>query len=1543
MIRAAMRLFVTVSAGLLASNAVAQTTTVFEEPVVLRDSFSGSIQFVSTTGTLRTSPNANEGGNACLVNQGGTDTRTIVGVPTNAGTEIESATLYWAGSHDAVGGGQVAPDFNVTFEGNAITADRQYLARLNSDLTGAVQDYDWFGGVTDVTTIVRNRVSPNGTYSFGGLTVEDGAPQCAVEGVLANWALVIVYSDPGEPNRVVNIFDGLMPFRARSIALNPSNFQTPPNPDGRFGVLTWEGDVGNSQTIGAFAETLQFEGATLTNAQNPTNNQFNSTMSGAGTATPGGSTVFGSDLDVYDISALLDPAGGQTDVTTTYTSGGDLVLLNLQITAIENITVTDLAIDKDDGGASFTVGSTGSYTIDVTNNGAGDVVDTITVTDTLPTGLTFAGFSGTNWSCGNSGQTVTCTAPALAAPNAGLSYPTLTIDVNVVTAPAGGPYVNTASVALPGGAATFDNIAANNSDTESTPVTLVGGDQCYLAGDTGDLLTSVDTGDTDPATNETTIGGFGVPDVETIAWDSANGILYAADADQFGTVNVGTGAYTNIGAFGTADEGSLGTIALTDVDGLAWDARTNTLYGAARVGGADEFVIFQIDPATGAHIDKAFGDPDGDGDLDDYVEIQTVGGLDRHDDIAVDPVTGQMYATAATAQAAPSSLIAVNKFTGAATLRGAMGFDQVQGLDFSASGILYGSVGTDAAGSGRVIRINTATGAGSSAIVVDNADNYEGITCPINSPALGSDLQIDKDVDLATANRGDTLNYTLTLDNNGAGDANAVQVTDNLPAGLTFVAATPSQGVYDQANDIWHLGGVLSGGTATLQIEVTVDASALNPVTNVATITNSSQADAAAANNTDDAVTTLPPAADLVIVKTDSQDPSTINGSLGYMLDVTNNGPDTAINVEVTDTLPGTVTFQSASTSQGSCSESGGTVTCNVGDIANGDSVEINILVTAPPTPGTITNTASVTSDTDDPDPANNTDTEDTQINSNVNQQCYVVADAGGGNGGNDIALIVDTGAATTTAIGTGTGTDNIEAIAYFNDGTTEALFATNAGTFGSIDLATGVFTAIRDVDGGLPAPDGSDGPQAFADIDGLTYDPIRGVVWGAERQGGGPDLLFQINITPPVNPGDLEVGQYIPGVFGGDDYLEIGAIDRDADDIAFDRTTGVMYAALNQGATGDELYTINLTTGAISLVGGITINDTEGLGTDDTGQLWGTNGSGEELLYQVDKTSGVGDNEVVMNIGDDHEAVDCFAISPTASSDLAVTKVVDDAEPSINDTINYTVTVTNNGPSQANAVQIQDVLPAGVTYVDDTPTQGTYDDSNGLWYVGTIANGDSESIVLTVTVDSDRAGQTITNTASVQSSSNPDPNDANDSAAVDINVATPSFLVIKNSQVLSDPINGAVNPKRIPGAIVSYTIGVTNTGNGSPDTDSMRIIDPAIGSVGLLADSTLFVGDGSPGSNPVSFIDGQPSGTASGLTTPLNYAGFGARPDNLPNDDVDFSCNNGADWNCVPLPDADGFATNVTNIRVNPKGQMDGANGGNNPSFQVILRTRID
>jgi len=109
--------------------------------------------------------------------------------------------------------------------------------------------------------------------------------------------------------------------------------------------------------------------------------------------------------------------------------------------------------------------------------------------------------------------------------------------------------------------------------------------------------------------------------------------------------------------------------------------------------------------------------------------------------------------------------------------------------------------------------------------------------------------------------------------------------------------------------------------------------------------------------------------ADLALTKADVNDPVNVGGDVAYVLTVTNNGPGIANNVVVTDTLPAGTTFKSASTSQGSCVAA----VCNLGSVAPGQVVTINLVIAAPAAPGTISNTATVTSTTPDSVPANNT------------------------------------------------------------------------------------------------------------------------------------------------------------------------------------------------------------------------------------------------------------------------------------------------------------------------------------------------------------------------------------------------------------------------------------------------------------------------------------------------------------------------------------------------------------------------------------------
>ena len=217
----------------------------------------------------------------------------------------------------------------------------------------------------------------------------------------------------------------------------------------------------------------------------------------------------------------------------------------------------------------------------------------------------------------------------------------------------------------------------------------------------------------------------------------------------------------------------------------------------------------------------------------------------------------------------------------------------------------------------------------------------------------------------------------MTADNNGPSDAHDVTVTDDLPAGLTYVDASPSQGspcTEASGTVTCALGTLPDGAEATVTINVTVDASTTGTVTNTGDVSWTTT-DQVPGNNSATIHTPVAPSADVAIVKTGAPNPVTAGNTLTYTLEVVNHGPSDAQDVTVSDPLPAQVTYQSLTSTAGTtCSEASGTVSCDLGTLAIDGTQTITIVTTAN-SAGTdsFTNTATVSSSTTDPDHTNNT------------------------------------------------------------------------------------------------------------------------------------------------------------------------------------------------------------------------------------------------------------------------------------------------------------------------------------------------------------------------------------------------------------------------------------------------------------------------------------------------------------------------------------------------------------------------------------------
>jgi hypothetical protein len=146
------------------------------------------------------------------------------------------------------------------------------------------------------------------------------------------------------------------------------------------------------------------------------------------------------------------------------------------------------------------------------------------------------------------------------------------------------------------------------------------------------------------------------------------------------------------------------------------------------------------------------------------------------------------------------------------------------------------------------------------------------------------------------------------------------------------------------------------------------------------------------------------------------------------------------------------------------------------------------------------------------------------------------------------------------------------------------------------------------------------------------------------------------------------------------------------------------------------------------------------------------------------------------------------------------------------------------------------------------------------------------------------------------------------------VSLGVPVITVTKSSAVLSDPINNATNPKRIPGAVIEYSITTTNTGNASPDAGTVIATDPIAGTALAFHVST-----------GVTFTDGA---TISGLS--LGTVTYSSTP--APGPYV---------YNYTPVPDVDGYDGNITSVRATTTGSF-AFGGAPPPSFTLRFRVKI-
>ncbi|WP_281321879.1 DUF7507 domain-containing protein [Flavobacterium aestivum] len=1066
------------------------------------------------------------------------------------------------------------------------------------------------------------------------------------------------------------------------------------------------------------------------------------------------------------ITATVNATGPYANTATITGTENDPTPANNTSTSTPTpVPSTDLAVTKVSNIANPTVGTNVIFTITATNNGPSAATG-VSVADTLPAGYTFVSASpsaGTTWTAPN------WTIGNLA--NGANAVLTITATVNAT-----GPYANTATIT----GTENDPTPANNTAT-STPAPMG----------------SADLAVTKTVNNPTPTVGTNV--VFTITATN-NGPSAATGVSVADTLPAG---YTFVSAAPAA--------------GTTWTAPNWTIGNLANGANAILTITATVN-ATGP-----------------YANTATITGTET------DPTPANNTATSTPTPVASADL-AVTKtvnnptptvgtnviFTITATNNGPSAATGVSVADTLPAGYTFVSaspsagttwtapnwtIGNLASGANAVLTITAtvnATGPYANTATITGTENdptpANNTATSTPTPVASTDLVVSKVSNIANPTVGTNVIFTITATNNGPSAATGVSVADTLPAGYTFVSATPSAGTTWTAPN-WAIGNLANGANATLAITATVNAT--GPYGNTATITGTEN-DPTPANNTSTSTPTPVASTDLVVTKVVDIANPTVGTNVVFTITATNNGPSAATGVSVADTLPAGYTFVSATPSAGT---SWTAPNWTIGNLANGANATLTITATVNAT-GPYANTATITGTENDPTPANNTSTSTpTPVAST------------------DLAVTKVSNIANPTV-----GANVVFTITATNNGPS---------------AATGVSVADT-----LPA--------------GYTFvsaSPSAGTTWTAPNWAIG-NLANGANATLTITATVNAVGPYantatITGNENDPTPANNTATSTPTPVASTDLAVSKVSNIANPTVGTNVVFTISATNNGPSAATGVTVADvlpagytfvsaTPSAGTTWTAPNWAignlANGANATLIITATvnatgpyaNTATITGNENDPTLGNNTST---STPTPVASTDLAVIKTVDNANPTVGTNVVFTISATNNGPSAATGVTVADVLPAGYIFVSATPVAGTTWTAPN-WTIGNLANGANAILTITATVN---ATGPYANTATITGNEN-DPTLANNtSTSTATPLATNPSITLVKTAVFNDENNDGYAQV---GETITYNFTVTNTGDTA--LDKINITDPLPGitlkggpislSVGQ-SDSSSFVG----------------------------------------------------------------------------------------------------
>lgn len=244
-----------------------------------------------------------------------------------------------------------------------------------------------------------------------------------------------------------------------------------------------------------------------------------------------------------------------------------------------------------------------------------------------------------------------------------------------------------------------------------------------------------------------------------------------------------------------------------------------------------------------------------------------------------------------------------------------------------------------------------------------------------------ADLSVIKLINNSNPNYNDLIKWTIIVSNNGPNMATGVIVNDLLPKSVEYISSYLSKGFYNPVNGIWDVGNLNAG--EKLQLNIVSKIVKTGDITNVVNV-KGNEKDSNLTNNHFEKSVHVKPAADLSIEKSVSKQEVNINDLIEYVIEITNNGPDSAENIKVSELLNPNLKVISFESTKGNFNNTNNVLT--IDSLVDGEKVRLTINAAANVC-GNFENKVAVSSDTFDYDKSNNHDGASVFVSENTTEK----------------------------------------------------------------------------------------------------------------------------------------------------------------------------------------------------------------------------------------------------------------------------------------------------------------------------------------------------------------------------------------------------------------------------------------------------------------------------------------------------------------------------------------------------------------------------